>query len=64
MVDPGPTVPLEARLRDDRLIEAALRRAVQDALLQHKRAGNPVPVWRDGRVAWIAPDDIVVESAP
>jgi hypothetical protein len=33
-------------------------RAVRDALLQHKRAGNPVAVWRDQQVVWIAPEDI------
>jgi hypothetical protein len=54
---------LEALLRDTRLIEAALRRAVREALLDHKRAGNPVPVGRDGRVVWIAPEDIEVDPA-
>jgi hypothetical protein len=58
-----PPRTLEARLRDDRLIEAALRRAVREALLDHKRAGNPVPVWRDGRVVWIAPEDIEVDTS-
>jgi hypothetical protein len=51
---------LEQRLRDDKLIETALRRAARDALLLHKRAGNPMAVWRDGRVVWIAPEDIVI----
>jgi hypothetical protein len=46
---------------DIRLIEAALVRAVRDVLLHHKRAGNPVAEWRDGRVVWIAPEDIPVE---
>ena len=36
----------------------ALRLAVRDALRQHKLAGNPVAVWRDGRVVWIQPEDI------
>lgn len=45
-------------------IEAALRRAVRAALLEHKRAGNPICVWEDGRVVWIAPEDIVVEDEP
>jgi hypothetical protein len=44
------------------LIEAALVRAVRNALLHHKRAGNPVADWRDGRVVWLAPEDIPVES--
>jgi hypothetical protein len=61
VTDQKPPATLEERLRDDRLIEAALRRAMQDALLQHKRAGNPVPIWREGRVVWIPPEEIVIE---
>jgi hypothetical protein len=33
-------------------------RAIRNALIQHKRAGNPVAVWRNGVVVWIAPEDI------
>lgn len=36
----------------------ALRQAVQEALQRHKRDGNPVAVWRNGRVEWIQPEDI------
>lgn len=36
----------------------ALRQAVQEALQRHKRAGNPVAVWRNARVEWISPADI------
>ena len=45
-------------LADSRLIEAALRRAVRAALERHKRAGNPVATWKDGRVEWIAPEHL------
>lgn len=38
----------------------ALRQAVREALLRHKKAGNPVAVWRDGQVKWIKPEDIPV----
>ena len=53
---------LGERLMDIKLIEAALVRAVRNALLHHKQAGNPVADWRDGRVVWIAPEDIPVED--
>lgn len=36
----------------------AMRQAVQEALQRHKLAGNPVAVWRNGRVEWIQPEDI------
>lgn len=56
--DPDPT-PAQ-RVDDIPRILSALREAVQDALRGHKLAGNPVAVWRDGRVEWIAPEDIPI----
>jgi hypothetical protein len=35
-----------------------MRRAVREALLEHKRLGNPIAVWREGRVVWLQPDEI------
>jgi hypothetical protein len=52
---------LTRKLRDARLIQQALARGVREALLRHKQAGNPITVWRDGQVVWIAPEDIEVE---
>ena len=46
------------RLGDIEAIERSMARAVSAALLQHKRAGNPICEWRDGKVVWIAPADI------
>jgi hypothetical protein len=43
-------------------MDRALARAVRQALLQHKRAGNPVATWRDGKVVWIAPEEIEVSE--
>jgi hypothetical protein len=34
-------------------IDRAFDRAIREALLQHKRAGNPVPIWKNGKVVWI-----------
>ncbi|HMQ04604.1 MAG TPA: hypothetical protein PKD26_11865 [Pyrinomonadaceae bacterium] len=42
-------------------INIAYKRAVREALLMHKRAGNPVPVERDGKMVILQPDDIIVE---
>jgi hypothetical protein len=52
----GPT-PAE-RVGDLDRIERALRAAVRDALQRHKRDGDPVAVWREGRVVWLSPDQI------
>jgi hypothetical protein len=40
-----------------RMVEAAAR-AVQEALRDHKRAGNPIAEWRDGRVVLVPPEEI------
>jgi hypothetical protein len=39
-------------------INKAYERAVREALLKHKRAGNPVVVERDGKMVILQPDDI------
>lgn len=46
------------RVNDLPRILQALQQAVYEALLDHKRAGNPVAIWQDGAVKWIAPNDI------
>ena len=48
----------EERVHDVNVVEEALARAVGDALRSHKRAGNPVPEWRDGKVRWLTPEEI------
>jgi hypothetical protein len=46
------------RAQDVHRILQALRAAAREALLRHKRDGDPVAVWQDGRVVWIPPQDI------
>jgi len=43
-------------------IENALRRAVRHALLIHKRAGNTIASWEDGRVVMIPAEQIQIEQ--
>jgi hypothetical protein len=38
--------------------EEAIHRAVRDAVLRHKRLGESIAVWRDGRVVIIPPEEI------
>ena len=40
------------------VIDRLFRAAVRDALREHKNAGNPVAVWRNGKVVLIRPDEI------
>ena len=43
-------------------VEGILEKAVQNALLMHKRLRNPIAVYQDGRVVIIPPDEIPVED--
>ena len=43
-------------------IEKVLQRAVNHALLLHKRLGNPIATWKDGKVVIVPPEEIVVPS--
>jgi hypothetical protein len=60
----SPHVPRSAAERVDDLpsILAAMGQSVREALLRHKRAGNPIAVWREGAVAWVPPEEIVIDD--
>jgi len=60
MPDASESSPHELGHDIPRLLRA-LRGAVRKALLDHKRAGNPVAIWRDSRVVWVQPEDIPVD---
>jgi chemotaxis signal transduction protein len=50
------------RVEDLPRIQEALTQSVREALRRHKQAGNPVAIWQDGAVVWIAPEDILVDD--
>lgn len=56
--------PPAERVNDLPRILEAIAQAVREAVLAHKRAGNPVAVWRDGQVVWLQPDEIPDEDEP
>lgn len=41
-------------------LERILQVGVQQALLIHKRLGNPIAAWKDGKVVIIPPEEIVI----
>ena len=43
-------------------IEEVLRRAVHHALLMHKRAGNSIAVWKDGKVVIVPAHEIMIRA--
>ena len=55
----SPRHPNSSKQVDDvPRILGALRKAVRQALMLHKRAGHPVAVWRNDRVEWVPPEEI------
>ena len=43
-------------------IDEAITKAVENALLENKRAGNSVAVWRGGKVVLIQPEEIILSK--
>ena len=43
---------------DGKEIDEALRRGVGEAILRHKKLGNSIVIWRDGRVVELPPEEI------
>lgn len=36
----------------------AFRQAVAEVIEDHRRTGRPVPLWRDGKVVMVPPDEL------
>lgn len=53
---------IDALFDDGEAIDAALKQAVRDAVLRHKRLGQPIVEWRDGRAVLVPPEEIVIEE--
>ena len=64
MADLATRSDFEARWRDREGMEAAMWRGIRDALLRHKRLGESIAVWRDGRVVIVPPEEIEVDEEP
>lgn len=45
-------------MSDTKKITAILQKSIDEALLMHKKAGNPVCEWKNNKVVWIQPDKI------
>lgn len=43
---------------DDNAVRTAIQTGINAALLKHKKLGHPICVWREGKVVWIAPENI------
>jgi hypothetical protein len=53
-----PGLSVAERFADRAAVQAAIAKGVRAAVLGHARAGNPIAVWRDGRVVWLEPAEV------
>jgi hypothetical protein len=44
------------------VVKTAMQAGINAALLKHKKMGESICVWRDGKVLWIAPEDIKINQ--
>ena len=53
-----PTRDISEILSDPTVVVEAADEAAQDAIQRHKQMGLPLAIWKDGGVAWIAPEEL------
>jgi hypothetical protein len=46
-----------------KLIEGVYRKAVHDAVLKHKQAGNTIAISRKKKVVLLKPDEIILDKS-
>lgn len=49
-------------LNDPERVRKIIQGAINDALLKHKLAGNPICELRDGKVVWVKPQEIIIRN--
>lgn len=59
-----PRTDIAAIFAEGTQIDEALRLAVREAVRRHKLLGNPIAVWRDGKVCWLKPEEIEIPEEP
>ena len=47
---------------DSEQVRQIIQSAINDALLKHKQAGNPICELQNGKVVWIKPQDIRIQK--
>ncbi len=53
-----PARDISEILSDPTVVVQAANEAAEDAIQRHKQFGLPLAVWRDGNVAWVAPEEL------
>lgn len=55
---PHKKVDITELFRQGDAIDRAIRKGVRDALERHRRLGEKVVVWKDGKIELVLPDPI------
>ncbi len=53
-----PPVDILRTLQQGELVEQALRDAARKAILEHKKEGIPLAMWRNGKVVWVSAEEL------
>jgi hypothetical protein len=53
---------IEALFQEGATIDKALKQAVREAMIRHKKEGNSVIAWQDGKIVRIKPENIPVST--
>lgn len=53
---------IEEAFSNPEIITRAIVQGVREALLKHKQAGNPIVIWKNGKVVWLKPEEISVSG--
>ena len=61
-IEPVPSNSQEI-LRIESRLTSALKEVSRDVLIRHKRAGEPVVGWKDGRTILMPAEEIVIPPA-
>jgi hypothetical protein len=59
-MNPDEPKDIGAIMLNRQLVQGALREAWTRTLIRHKRLGDPIVVWKEGKVVWIPADEIEI----
>ena len=54
--------PIDRAFAEGIPIDQGIEEGVQQALRRHKCAGNPIVLWQDGKMQWIAAEEIEIQD--
>ena len=63
-MDEGREKSIDELFDEGTPIDEALKKAVREALLMHKKLGNSIVVWDGSKVVWIPPEEIEIGDSP